>query len=43
MRADKIVVLEQGRVAGIGKSDELYRTCAVYREIYDSQFEKEGA
>ena len=43
MRADKIIVLEQGRVAGIGKSDELYRTCAVYREIYDSQFEKEGA
>jgi ABC-type multidrug transport system fused ATPase/permease subunit len=41
--ADQIVVLDDGKIAGIGKSDELYETCAVYREIYDSQYRKEGA
>ncbi len=40
--ADKIVVLEDGRVAGVGKSEELLETCEVYRQIYDSQFRKEG-
>ncbi len=38
MHADKIVVLDDGRVAGIGTHEELLRTCSVYREIYDSQF-----
>ena len=41
MHADKIIVLDDGMVAGIGKHDELLRTCAVYKEIYDSQFAKE--
>ncbi|MBW3091762.1 ABC transporter ATP-binding protein [Bifidobacterium sp. 82T10] len=35
--ADQIVVLSDGEVAGIGKHDELMRTCAVYREIVESQ------
>ena len=41
--ADKIVVLENGKCVGLGKSDELLESCEVYREIYRSQFEKEGA
>lgn len=40
--ADKIIVLDDGKVAGIGTSDELLQTCEVYREIYESQFRKEG-
>lgn len=41
--ADQIIVLEDGRVAGIGTSDALLKTCDVYREIYQSQFRKEDA
>lgn len=42
--ADFILVLDDGEIAGIGKHEELLHTCAVYREIYDSQFcEREGA
>ncbi len=41
--ADKIVVLENGKCVGTGTSGELLETCEVYREIYYSQFEKEGA
>ncbi len=41
MHADKIIVLDDGAVAGIGKHDELLQTSAVYKEIYDSQFTKE--
>lgn len=40
---DKIVVLDNGKVAGIGRHDELLNNCDLYREIYDSQFKKEGA
>jgi len=40
--ADRIVVLDDGRVAGIGTGDELLKTCEVYREIHESQFKKEG-
>lgn len=36
--ADKIIVLDDGAVVGIGKHDELLDSCSVYREIYDSQF-----
>lgn len=39
--ADKIIVLDDGKVAGIGKHDKLLEACEVYREIYDSQFKKE--
>lgn len=36
--ADKIIVLDDGAVVGIGKHEELLSTCSVYKEIYDSQF-----
>ncbi len=39
--ADRIIVLDDGRVAGMGKHDELLETCPVYREIYESQYRKE--
>lgn len=39
--ADKIVVLEDDHIAGLGTHDELLQSCTVYREIYDSQ--QEGA
>ncbi|MCD8151303.1 MAG: ABC transporter ATP-binding protein/permease [Clostridiales bacterium] len=38
MHADKIVVLDDGQVAGIGTHGDLLNTCSVYREIYESQF-----
>lgn len=39
--ADRIIVLDDGEVAGIGTHDELRRDCAVYREILESQWTKE--
>ena len=39
--ADKILVLEDGQLAGQGTHTELLESCPVYREIYDSQFKKE--
>ena len=39
--ADKIVVLDDGKMAGIGKHDALLKTCSVYQEIYYSQFSKD--
>ena len=41
-RADRIVVLENGRIAACGTHDELLNTCAVYRDIYDSQMGEDG-
>ena len=41
--ADKILVLDDGKPVGLGSHGELLQTCAVYREIYDSQFRKEAA
>ncbi len=43
MYADKIIVLDDGNVAGIGTHDELLKSCEVYQEIYYSQFKKEEA
>ena len=40
---DKIIVLDNGSVAGIGTHDELLSSCALYKEIYDSQYKQEGA
>ena len=40
---DKIIVLDNGQIAGIGTHSELMDSCDLYREIYDSQFKKEGA
>jgi ATP-binding cassette subfamily B multidrug efflux pump len=37
MHADRIIVLDEGRVEGIGRHDELMRTCEPYLEIVDSQ------
>lgn len=41
--ADKIIVLDDGRIAGIGDHEELLKSCSVYREIYESQFRREAA
>ncbi|MFC5701140.1 ABC transporter ATP-binding protein [Cohnella faecalis] len=41
MDADRIIVLEEGRIAGIGKHRELLEQCAVYREIVESQLSEE--
>ena len=37
MKADLIIVLEDGRVDGMGKHEELLKTSSVYQEIYYSQ------
>ena len=39
--ADQILVLDDGELAGIGTHAELMGSCEIYREIYESQFEKE--
>ncbi len=41
MDADRIIVLDEGHVAGIGKHKELLTTCEVYREIVSSQLSEE--
>lgn len=41
--ADEILVLDDGKPAGLGTHEELLKTCEVYREIYESQFKKEDA
>jgi ATP-binding cassette subfamily B multidrug efflux pump len=37
MHADRIIVLDEGRVVGLGRHEELMRSCEPYREIVDSQ------
>ena len=39
MNADQIIVLDEGRVVGIGRHDELVKTCDVYKEIVASQLD----
>ena len=39
--ADKILVLDDGRLVGQGKHDELLKNCPVYQEVYYSQFPRE--
>lgn len=41
MNADKIIVLDEGKIVGIGKHKELLQTCDVYREIVYSQLSEE--
>ncbi|QIK70484.1 ABC transporter ATP-binding protein [Erysipelothrix sp. HDW6C] len=40
--SDKIVVLDEGQIVGLGTHDELLETCQVYQEIYQSQMSKGG-
>ena len=40
MYADKIIVLDDGTVAGTGTHEELLKDCSVYQEIYYSQFKR---
>ena len=41
MNADKIIVLDKGRIVGEGKHAELMKNCSVYKEIALSQLTKE--
>ena len=41
--ADKIIVMDDGKVAGCGKHTELLKNCVPYQEIYYSQTDKEDA
>ena len=35
--ADKIIVLDEGKISGVGTHEELYRTNEIYKEVFDSQ------
>ncbi len=39
--ADKIIVLDMGKIVGMGRHEELIETCDVYKEIYSSQISEE--
>ena len=39
--ADKILVLDDGRLEGIGTHEELLKDCELYREIHESQLHKQ--
>ena len=41
MQADQIVVLDEGKIVGIGKHEDLLKNCETYREIAESQLSKE--
>lgn len=41
--ADKIIVLDDGEIVGMGVHEQLLENCTVYREIYDSQYKKSSA
>ena len=40
MQADKIVVLDDGEIVGLGTHEDLLKDCEVYREIYESLFKR---
>lgn len=42
LHADKIIVLDDGRIVGTGTHDELLKDCEVYREIYRSQYREDA-
>ncbi len=41
--ADKILVLDNGHLVGLGTHEQLLESCELYREIHYSQYQKEGA
>lgn len=41
LHADKILVLDDGRIVACGRHEELLKSCPIYSEIYYTQFEKE--
>jgi len=43
MKADKIVVLEHGKMVGVGRHDDLLFSCPLYRRLYETQFRTPGA
>jgi subfamily B ATP-binding cassette protein MsbA len=38
-KADKIAVLDKGGIVGLGRHDELLKTCDLYRRLYETQFQ----
>ncbi len=42
LHADKIIVLDDGEIVGLGTHSELLENCEVYQEIYYSQYDKKG-
>ncbi len=40
--ADKIIIMDDGKIADMGTHEELYGRCGIYREIYDSQTKGAG-
>ena len=41
LQADKILVLDDGKLVGCGRHEKLLKSCDIYQEIYYSQFPKE--
>ena len=41
--ADRIIVLDDGKIAGFDSHENLLKTCDIYREIYESQTQKKEA
>jgi subfamily B ATP-binding cassette protein MsbA len=39
MHADRIVVLEQGRIVEVGRHQELVQSSGLYRKLYEMQFQ----
>ena len=42
LNADQIIVLDKGKIVGIGKHDDLLKNCSIYKEICESQLGKEA-